>query len=102
MYEAVRQTWDAYLPIGEEEDLAFQIGTLLLEMEFYAEALEFLQHSVSLYGAEPGTVYNMAVCCHGLRQTGKSLEYVKQALELDPEFDAARALRIKLQSAPAR
>ena len=70
MYEAARQTWDAYLPIGEEEDLAFQIGTLLLEMEFYAEALEFLQHSVSLYGAEPGTVYNMAVCCHGLRQTG--------------------------------
>lgn len=98
--EAVRRVWDAYLPIGEEEDLAFQIGTLLLEMESHAGALEFLQQSVNLYGAETGTVYNMAVCCHGLGRTGDALVYVNQALELDPEFDAARALRIKLQSAP--
>jgi hypothetical protein len=102
LYEAVRRVWDAYLPIGEEEDLAFQIGTLLLEIESYAGALEFLQQSVNLYGAETGTVYNMAVCYHGLGQTGEALEYVNQALELDPEFDAARALRIKLRSAPAR
>jgi tetratricopeptide (TPR) repeat protein len=97
--EAVRMVWDAYLPIGEEEDVAFHLGTLLLEMEFYGEALEFLQHSVALYGAEPGNVYNMAVCCHGLRQTAKALEYVERTLELDPEFDAAKALRIQLQSA---
>lgn len=100
--EAVRRVWDAYLPIGEEEDLAFHIGTLLLEMEFYDEAHEFLQHSVALYGAEAGTLYNMAVCCHGLRQTAKALEYVESALELDPEFDAARSLRIRLQSAAVR
>jgi hypothetical protein len=102
LYEAARRVWDAYLPIGEEEDLAFQIGTLLLEMEFYNEALEFLQHSVSLYGAEPGTAYNMAACYHGLSQTAKALACVEQALELDAEFDAAKALRISLQTANAR
>lgn len=101
LYEAARRVWEAYLPIGEDEDLAFHIGTLLLEMEFYGEALDFLQHSLDLYGAEPGTVYNMAVCCHSLRQTEKALEYVEHALELDAEFDAARALRIKLHSAAA-
>jgi tetratricopeptide (TPR) repeat protein len=100
--EAVRMVWDAYLPIGEEEDLAFHVGTLLLEMEFYGEALEFLQHSVELYGAEPGSVYNMAVCFDGLRQTSKALECVERALELDAEFDAAKALRVKLRSAAAR
>jgi tetratricopeptide (TPR) repeat protein len=102
LHEAVRMVWDAYLPIGEEEDLAFHVGTLLLEMEFYGEALEFLQHSLDLYGAEPGTLYNMAVCCHGLRQTAKAVEHVERALELDAEFDAARALRIKLQTSAAR
>jgi tetratricopeptide (TPR) repeat protein len=102
LYAAARRVWDAYLPIGEEDDLAFHIGTLLLEMEFYGEALEFLQHSADLYGAEPGTVYNMAVCCHGLRQTAKALEHVNRALELDAEFDAAKALRIRLLSAAAR
>jgi len=100
--EAVRRVWDAYLPIGEEEDLAFHAGTLLLEMEFYGDALEFLRHSAELYGEEPGTVYNMAVCFNGLGQTGRALERVERALELDAEFDAARALRIKLRSSAAR
>ena len=102
LYETARRVWDAYLPIGEEEDLAFHIGTLLLEMEFYKEALEFLRHSIDLYGAEPGTAYNMAVCYHGLSQTAKALECVTQALELDAEFDAAKSLRIRLQTANAR
>ncbi|HEV7893149.1 MAG TPA: tetratricopeptide repeat protein [Pyrinomonadaceae bacterium] len=102
LHEAVRRIWDAYLPIGEQEDLAFHVGTLLLEMEFYGEALEFLQHSLDLYGAEPGTLYNMAVCCHGLRQTAKAVEHVERALELDAEFDAAKALRIELQTSAAR
>lgn len=97
--EAVRQVWDAYLPIGEEEDLAFQLGTLLLEMKFYTEALEFLQHSVSLYSIEPGTAYNLGVCHYSLGQMEKALECINQALELDPEFDAAKAMRIRLQSA---
>jgi tetratricopeptide (TPR) repeat protein len=94
----VRQVWDVYLPIGEADDLAFELGTLLLEMEFYTEATEFLQHSVSLYGMEPGTAYNLAVCHYSLRQMETALEYVNQALEPDSEFDAAKALRIKIQS----
>ena len=102
IYEAVGRVWDAYLPIGEEADLAFHVGTLLLEMDLYGEALEFLQHSAELYGEEPGTAYNMAVCWHGLRQTSKALECVERALELDAGFDAAKTLRIKLRSSAAR
>jgi tetratricopeptide (TPR) repeat protein len=96
--EAIKQVWNCYLPIGEEDDLAFQLGTLLLEMEFYTEALEFFQHSVRLYGMEAGTAYNMGVSYYGLRQMEKALEYINRALESDAEFDAAKALRIKLQS----
>jgi hypothetical protein len=44
----------------------------------------------------------MAVCYNGLSQTSEALECVTQALELDAEFDAAKALRIRLQSAAAR
>jgi tetratricopeptide (TPR) repeat protein len=102
LHAAVLEVWDAYLPIGEEDDLAFQIGTLLLETGLYAEALEFLRRSAELYGAEPGTEYNMAVCCEGLSRTAEATGHVNRALELDPEFDAARALRIRLQSADAR
>lgn len=102
LYEVIRQVWDSYLPIGEENDLAFEMGTLLLEMEFYAEALVLLEHSVNLYGIESGTAYNMGVCYHGLSQVEAALEAINQALELDPDFDAAKAMRIKLQSNTSR
>ena len=102
LYEAIRQVWDFHLPIGEEHDLAFQMGTLLLEMEFHVEALEFFQQSLNLYGMESGTAYNMGVCYYSLRQMEKALECANQALELDPEFDAAKVLRIKLQTSVSR
>ena len=50
LHEAILKVWDSYLPIGEESDLAFDLGTFLLEMEFYEDAVEFLQRSVDLYG----------------------------------------------------
>lgn len=100
--EAVRRAWDTYFPIGEEYDLAFNLGVLLLEMQFYSEALEFFSHSAALYGMEPGTAYNMGVCHYSLRQMEQALAYTTQALELDPDFDAAKALRIKIQSAAGR
>src|SRR5205085_4174211 len=99
LHEAIVKVWDSYLPIGEENDLAFQLGTLLLEIDCYAEALELLQHSVDLYGSAPGTAYNMGVCYYSLGKMDQALEYVNQALELDPEFDAAKGLHAALVSA---
>jgi len=100
--EAIVKVWDSYLPIGEESDLAFELGTFLLEMEFHEEAIAFLQRSVELYGIAPGTAYNIAVCYHGLNQMDQALHYVNQALSLDPKFAEAKALRKGLESAVAR
>jgi hypothetical protein len=100
LHDAVGRVWDAYLPIGEEQDLAFEIGTFLIELGLYAEALPYLDHSVRLYGLEPGTAYNRALCHHGLGQWDDALEWVNRALELAPDFDAARALRIQLGAGP--
>jgi hypothetical protein len=96
LHEAIGKVWECYLPIGEENDLAFELGTLLVEMELYAEALEFLQCSVALNGTAPGTAHNIAVCHYSLGQTEQALEYVDRALELDPAFEEARALRTTL------
>jgi len=96
--DAVRQVWDCYYPLGEEEeDLGFALGVLFLEMKLYREALGFFEESARLYGLEPGTAYNMGLCHYGLREMAAAARYVEQALELDPELDSARLLRIKLQ-----
>ena len=96
LQEAIVKTWDCYLPIGEESDLAFELGTLLVEMEFYTDALEFLQRSVDFYGIAAGTAYNMSVCYYSLGQTDQAVASVNQALVLDPDFVLARSLLSEL------
>ena len=93
LLEAIRNVWDSYLPIGEANDLAFEMGTLLLEMNLFPAALEFLQHSVDLYGEAPGTSYNMAVCYYHLGVTFQCLVLCDRALDLSTDFDEARILR---------
>ncbi len=96
--DTILKVWDHYLPIGEEHDLAFELGTLLLEMEFHADALEFLQRSVDLYGIAPGSAYNIAVCHYSLGRMDQALEFADKALGLDHEFAEARTLRKALKS----
>jgi tetratricopeptide (TPR) repeat protein len=96
---AAVKVWRTYLPLGEEDDLAFNLGVLLLELGFYAEALEFLAHSEAIYGPEPGTAYNMGVCHYHLHDSAAALRSIDIALELNPAFDAAKALRILIESA---
>ena len=93
LHDAILNVWDSYFPIGEADDLAFEMGTLLLEMDFFLPALEFFQHSVDLYGEAPGTAYNIAVCHYGLGQMEQTLTYLDQALQLDPSLEEARVLR---------
>lgn len=102
LHEAILKVWDSYLPIGEESDLAFELGTFLLEMEFHEEALEFLQRSVDLYGMAPGTAYNIAVCYYSLNHMDQGLDYVDQALSLDPNCAEAKILRADLESSLTR
>jgi tetratricopeptide (TPR) repeat protein len=99
LYEAIQNVWDMYLPIGEENDLAFQLGTLLLELGFHVEAVRFLEYSIELYEVEPGTAYNLGVCYYSLQQPKAALEWVERALELAPDFAEARILREELASA---
>jgi SAM-dependent methyltransferase len=40
--DAVARVWDAYLPLGESNDLAVTIGTLLVQMQYHEEGSKFL------------------------------------------------------------
>lgn len=98
---AARATWDHYFPIGAQEDLAFEIATLLLEMGLYDEALAFFERSADLHGMEPGTAFNLGLCHVGLGDEESALDCVEQALALDPAMNQARELRVSLLAAAA-
>jgi len=100
--EVILKVWDSYLPIGEENDLAFEMGTLLLEIDAYDAAIDFFKHSIALYGQAPGTAYNLGVCYYRLGEHKLALQRVRQALKLDPGFELARSFQAELTSAVSR
>ncbi len=93
----LRNVWEHYYAIGEERDLAFHIGIILHEMEFFPEAVQFFERSRQRHGADPNTVYDIAVCYYHLRDLDSALRYVQETLVIDPNFEAARSLRIRLE-----
>jgi tetratricopeptide (TPR) repeat protein len=99
IYQAIIQVWETFYPIGEANDLAFDTGILLYGMKYYPEALSFFQQSVAIYGADARTLFNMAMCYDELRQWADALECLDQTLQLDPTFEPAAALRLKVEAA---
>ncbi len=98
LHRAIMQVWNMYYPIGEDDDVPFHIGMLLQAMGLYPEALEFYEHSLRLCGPDPSTFYNSGMCHYSLRQLDAALASIQRAIELDPSFEAAKALRIQLQA----
>lgn len=93
---AARRIWEAYFPLREPVDLAFHLGVLAIGLERWEEGLEYFGYSVSMYGDDPATDFNMALCLQGLGDDEAALERLERALEADPEMEAARELRAEL------
>jgi tetratricopeptide (TPR) repeat protein len=98
LYRAILQVWDMYYPIGEDDDVPFQMAMLLQAMALYPEALEFYDPSLRLSGPDPSTFYNSGMCHYNLRQLQAAAAAIQRAIELEPEFEAAKAVQIQLQA----
>jgi tetratricopeptide (TPR) repeat protein len=97
LYGALQNIWEMYYFIGEQRDLPFHLSMLLYSMGYYPEALEYLRYSLQLHGADPSTFHNMAMCHYRLRQLDQARSCLEQSLALNPGFEAARAMKIKLE-----
>ena len=95
----VRRIWATYYPLTDESDMAFCLGTLLCAMEYYGQALEYLECSIEAYGPNPQRLYNVALCCYRLRDWDRARDAVGQALEIAPDFSKARDLSIAIEGA---
>lgn len=76
--------WEGYYPIGENEDLAFDIATLLHELGFYTEALSFFLLSQQLYGKTTDLLYNTVTSYIALGNIGQAKLLLHEILQLAP------------------
>lgn len=99
LYQAAFEIQDVYYFIGEKADLAFHLGVLLLEMEFYKEAMQFFRDSVAMHGPQAATSYNLGLCFFGMGQMHEALALMDESLSLDSEYKLAKAMRASLMPA---
>lgn len=102
--DAIQKVWINHYPVTRDENvLAFNCGVLLLELRFFADALDMFKASEQVFGGSVATSYNLGLCYMGLGNPLEALLYMQEACEQDPSFGPAQAALIKLKSehAPA-
>lgn len=89
--------WTLFFPLGNDTDLAFDIGRVLYELNEFREASRFFQRSLDVWGPDAATTYNMALCHSLLHEPATALSWARQTLEINPAHEGARAMRLELE-----
>ncbi len=96
---AVMRTWANHYPVNPSENvLAFNCGVILLELQFFAEALSMFKTSQQIFAPSAATSYNLGLCSLGLGRPSEALNFMVEACNLDPTFEPARLSRLKLEA----
>jgi len=88
----LKKIWENYFPLREWPDLAFHLGFMLLAIGAAADALKMFEHSRAIYGPDPDTSFNAALCHSTLQQWPEARALAEEALELNPEMEGAKEL----------
>lgn len=62
LFLIIPRIWGTHFHLGENHDLALDIGTLLLELVYYQEAVLYFEESLKLYGEQAEVLYKLALC----------------------------------------
>lgn len=90
------RVWDNWFPIGEPIDLALCVGLAFSAMDRFPPAIDFLELSVKEHPDSAPAAFAMAVARRGVRDLQAAGEWAQRALDLEPGFSQARALRAVL------
>ncbi|MBI1240811.1 tetratricopeptide repeat protein [Umezakia ovalisporum] len=88
LYSVITNIWDTYYPIGEEQNLPFHLGMLLMKMKYYAEAANYLQQSIQIYGLDANIIYNIGTCYQYLEYQNAAHYCMTKAIALNPALEA--------------
>lgn len=89
--------WKSYYSMEEKHNLAFDCGFLLYQMDFYEDALLFLERSLNHSEADSEVLYYLAICCYEVGHESAACHYAERTLALEPEHEGALALRVLVE-----
>lgn len=90
----IHTMWSSYYEMDQGYDLALDAGLVLFEMDLYEDAKWFLETSLHAGEEEPvpTVLYSLAICSCELGLAEGAVEYLREALDLEPENEEALAL----------
>lgn len=71
LVQVMVKIWDGFYPIGETQDLALEIGSILFYLKHYTDALRFLNLSEITHGLQALNLYYKALCLDQLEDRVK-------------------------------
>ena len=96
---AVAHIWENHYPLNAAENqLAFQCGVVLLELQYFGDAMGMFRKSEQSTGRSAPTSYNLGLCAIGMGRNSESLQFMIEACELDHNFEPARLSRARLEA----
>jgi len=87
--DAARAAWANYYHLGEDYDLAFNLGLLLYEARAYVDALALFQESLRLYGDDAATLWNAGLGYVALAKPDEATASFQRARALAPGYGSA-------------
>lgn len=91
----VTRAWDSFYFIGEDQDLAFELGLLLHAYGAHREAVSLFEASARLHGDDARVRWNVGLCHYALGEVDPALECFREAARLDPAFVPAGAAQLR-------
>ena len=96
--QVLEQCWYNYFPLGENNDPISKMANLFYEIDEYPRAIHFFELSLSLYGKDQGTLYNLAACYFQSGSLAKSVKILQEILEAG-HYPEAEVLLKRCQAA---
>jgi len=98
LIDALYKIWDMYYYIGERNDLAFELGMILYELDQYQGALTFFHYSTQTHEVDIATLFNMAVCYLQIGEVEQSSELIDKILNLNSTYEPALEFRERIKA----
>jgi len=88
--------WNYFFKLEKNQDLPFALGGIYYALDYYEEALEFFQLSITQFGENAENLYNMAISYQALEQDNVAKDFAQRALNINPKYKEAKELLLEL------
>ena len=92
LYESFMESYRAYFPDGSENQFDCGIAQIFMRLEYHAQALQLMDHSIREFGETAPRLFAMGLALFNLGDEERSEMVVRRAAALDPQFAPAQRM----------